>query len=138
MEKDEEGKGFEVRDKRKLWQDEDVKDEQGDNGRRQDAHWHEQTHTHDDCSCNGSHTLPEASFINFIAGLSTNVMVSLGILQDPSGESYKDLTVAQYLIDMIAMLQGKTKGNLDDTENKYITDVLSQLRMAYVSVANQP
>ena len=45
--------------------------------------------------------------------------------------------LAKYNIDMLETLEEKTKGNLNDDEQKALTTALNELRMAYVKVAGQ-
>ena len=48
-----------------------------------------------------------------------------------------DLTQAKHTVDILAMLQEKTQGNLNAEEVKLLDDVLPQLQMAYVSISRQ-
>jgi hypothetical protein len=59
-------------------------------------------------------------------------MVHLGRLPRPEGEVQRDLAAAKQAIDMIAMLDEKTRGNLDESEEKLLRSVLYDLRVAYV------
>ncbi|MBF0316562.1 MAG: DUF1844 domain-containing protein [Nitrospirae bacterium] len=156
MDREEEENGFEFVDKRKLRQDETLKYEQCAHEAGHEALWQQEMHPpHDNiyedihagcgreghggyCGHEGEAIIPDVTFTNFIANLGTDAMVSLGMLQDPQGQTYKDLAVAKYIIDVIAMLQEKTKGNLDDSENQQTSDMLYHLRMAYINIANQP
>src|SRR5215469_9345761 len=57
---------------------------------------------------------PEITFSTFVVGLSTQALVHLGELPDPhTNQAATDLAAAQQLIDIIAMLENKTRGNLD-------------------------
>ncbi|GAB1401906.1 hypothetical protein MASR1M68_08170 [Elusimicrobiota bacterium] len=47
------------------------------------------------------------------------------------GKITKDLKSAQQTIDLLIMLKDKTKGNLSSTEEKMLTDTLSNLQMNY-------
>ncbi len=59
--------------------------------------------------------------------------MQLGTVEDPStGKKQKDLAMAKHTIDMIAMLQEKTSGNLTDDEENLLKALVSELRMAYV------
>jgi hypothetical protein len=54
-------------------------------------------------------------------------------VEEPStGKKTKDLEMAKHTIDMIAMLQEKTAGNLTDDEKNLLKALLSELRIAYV------
>jgi len=73
------------------------------------------------------------TFGNFIVSLAQTAYVQLGIIEDPfSKENGKDLKGAKNTIELIEMLQEKTKGNLNDDEEKLIEEVLYDLRMKYL------
>jgi len=78
-------------------------------------------------------TLPRIDFSSFILSLYSSGLVQLGTVEDPStGKKIKDLEMAKHTIDMIAMLQEKTSGNLTGDEDNLLKALLSELRMAYV------
>jgi hypothetical protein len=80
--------------------------------------------------------LPPADFSTLVSFLATQVMMSLGAYQDSqAGRRYVDLAVAKHYIDTLAMLEQKTKGNLNEEETGLLNSVLYQLRMSYVQVA---
>jgi hypothetical protein len=73
-------------------------------------------------------------FSMFLSSLSMQVMMALGELPNPmTQERQEDLEQARYLIDVLGMLQAKTKGNLTGEEAKLLDGVLYELRMKYVS-----
>lgn len=77
--------------------------------------------------------LPRVDFSSFILSLYSSGLVQLGTVEDPStGKKTKDLTMAKYNIDMVAMLQEKTLGNLTEDEENLLKALLSELRLAYV------
>ena len=80
--------------------------------------------------------LPELNFATFILTLHTNALIHLGVLADPeTRQAQPNLPLAAQTIDLIAMLQTKTQGNRDETEERLITQVLYELRMKYVEAA---
>jgi Domain of unknown function (DUF1844) len=82
--------------------------------------------------------LGELTFATFVVGLSTQALVHLGEMPEPhSGQSARDLPAAEQLIDIIAMLQEKTRGNLDGDEAQLLESILFELRMKYVERARQ-
>ena len=83
---------------------------------------------------------PEASsFTAFIAGLTMQAMMAMGEMADPNtGLQRENLGEAQYLINTIAMLQEKTKGNLTEQEAAAMEEAVYSLRMAYVRKASGP
>jgi hypothetical protein len=77
--------------------------------------------------------LPRVDFSSFILSIYSSGLVQLGKVADPStGETQKDLMVAKYSIDLMAMLAEKTKGNLDKDEENLMRALLSEIRLAYV------
>jgi len=80
--------------------------------------------------------VPEADIRIFLAGLYTQTLVCLGDIAHPaSGAVEQSLPEAQYLIDTIAMLKDKTKGNLSSEEGAYVDNILYDLRMRFVSAS---
>jgi hypothetical protein len=80
--------------------------------------------------------LPEMTFSTFVIGLSTQALVLLGEIPDPATRSATaDLAGAKQLIDILGMLQAKTRGNLDEAESGLVDAVLYDLRMKYVERA---
>jgi hypothetical protein len=77
---------------------------------------------------------PGISFAGFIISLATTAAVHFGDIADPNtGERHQpDLTAAYQMIELIALLQDKTKGNLTPEESKLVDDLLYELRMRYV------
>jgi hypothetical protein len=74
------------------------------------------------------------SFTSFILSLATTAAVHFGDIADPAtGEPDEpNLPAAGQMIEIIAMLQEYTRGNLSDPEAKLIDDLLYELRMRYV------
>ncbi len=80
----------------------------------------------------------EASFAQFIGGFAVQTLVHLGKMSNPmSGETAVDLPNAKYSIDILGILQEKTKGNLTPEEDEHLANLLRDLRMEYVAVANK-
>jgi hypothetical protein len=82
--------------------------------------------------------LPPGDFAALISMLTTQAFFALGLLEVQGQEDQErepDLAMAKYNIDMLETLQEKTKGNLTAEEEKVLSNMLGQLRMAYVKVA---
>ncbi len=80
----------------------------------------------------------EISFGAFLMSLSTEALVHLGEVADPSsGQEQRDLAMAQQLIDILGMLREKTRGNLDHDEQALLDAILFDLRMKYVEIARR-
>jgi Domain of unknown function (DUF1844) len=83
-------------------------------------------------------SLPEIKFSTFMISLSTQALMHLGEIPNPmSGKSETDVPVAKQMIDILGMLQEKTRGNLDAAEQKLMEDILFDLRMKYVEAVKK-
>jgi len=127
----EEEKGFVIKDKRSFDDEghlkeekkavEEKKDEKDEKPKQEDTK---------------GQPLPEVNFNSLIFSLSSSALFHLGEIADPqSGEKQKDLPLAKHSIDIIAMLKEKTKGNLDEEEEKFMENILADLRWRYVKAA---
>ena len=77
---------------------------------------------------------PAITFTGFVLSLATTAAVHFGDIPDPNtGEPGEpNLIAAGQMIDIIAMLQERTQGNLSDAEAKLLDDLLYELRMRFV------
>ena len=76
-----------------------------------------------------------ASFVNFAMSIASNAASALGMMEHPvSGKREVDLELGKHWIDVLGMLQQKTRGNLTPPEAKIIEGWLADLRMQYVSM----
>ena len=77
--------------------------------------------------------MPELTFSAFVYSLSTSVLVHLGEIPEPVTEKMeKNLPLAKQTIDILGILQEKTKGNLTPDEENLLNGFLYDLRMRYV------
>ena len=77
--------------------------------------------------------LPMITFSTFIASLNAAVLANLGIIEEPgTGRCTKNLSLAKQTIDILAMLDEKTRGNLTQDEATILKSVLYDLRIIYV------
>ena len=81
--------------------------------------------------------LPEASFPEVLQMVVLQASVALGGVQDPqTGQRVPpNLPMAKHYIDLLEILEVKTRGNLDDDEKTVIERTLHDLRMVFVQVA---
>ncbi|MBW2066178.1 MAG: DUF1844 domain-containing protein [Deltaproteobacteria bacterium] len=131
----EEERGFIIKDKRALDKDGTLREdkEAGEPSERapreQEAGKREEPEKQEP----GRAPLPEVNFNSLIFSLSSSALLHLGEIADPqSGQKKKDLELAKHSIDTIAMLKEKTKGNLNDEEQRFLDSVLTDLRWRYV------
>ena len=77
--------------------------------------------------------LPQVTFNTFIMSLASSAMVHLGEVPNPeNGKTAVNLQLAQHTIDILTMLQEKTKSCLEPDESKLLEGLLYELRMKYV------
>jgi len=81
--------------------------------------------------------LPPVTFSSFVFSLSTSALMLMGEQLDPrQGKVQVNLPQAKEIIDILSVLETKTKGNLDQDEQTMLTDMLYALRMKYVDLAS--
>jgi hypothetical protein len=79
---------------------------------------------------------PALSFTEFVVSLASTAAIHLGDLADPeSGERFEpNLQGAQQMIEVLGLLELKTRGNLTAEERQVLEQVLYELRMRFVEV----
>jgi hypothetical protein len=71
--------------------------------------------------------------------IASNAATALGMMEHPvTHQREVDLQLGKHWIDIIGMLQKKTKGNVSKQEEQMVEGLLSDLRMQYVSLTNSP
>jgi hypothetical protein len=79
---------------------------------------------------------PGITFTAFVMSLATTAAVHFGDLADPvTGTSRADLPAASQMIEIMGMLQEKTRGNLTPDESQLIESLLYELRMRFVEAS---
>ena len=135
----EEGKGFKVQDRRRFTEEGEAREKGNDD--EQETVETEPGGAKESQAAYGEaaaadtelRDLPPINFSTFVISLSTQALMLLGEISDPeSGVAQKDVAVAKQTIDIIAMLDEKCRGNLDDSEERLLKEVLYNLRMRYV------
>jgi hypothetical protein len=80
--------------------------------------------------------LPGVDFSTFVLSLSHSALMDLGQAPHPeTGSVEKTLPLARQTIDLLSMLEEKTKGNLSGDEERLLTQILFDLRMRYVELS---
>ena len=75
------------------------------------------------------------TFSTFVLGLSTQALLHLGEIQNPMTRALeRDLGAAKHVIDILGILQEKTRSNLEPGEESLLDSVLYDLRMRYVEL----
>jgi hypothetical protein len=85
---------------------------------------------------------PQLDFNAFVLSLASSALIHLGVAPDPDAKEgaekpKADLVLAQQSIDLLALLQEKTRGNLTPNEEGFLRNLLYQLRMRYVEAAGK-
>ena len=81
----------------------------------------------------------QALFVQLVMMFHTLTMHQLGKIKNPMTDKIeRDLTAAQGSIDMLDMLKERTKGNLPPDEERFMTEMLKELRLNYVDEAAKP
>jgi len=127
----EEEKGFIIKDKRSFDEKGDLKDEKPQEEEKKVKEEMEKQAPEDEAE--SPPPLPEVNFTSLVFSLSSSALFHCGEIADPqTGERNKDLPLAKHAIDTIAMLKEKTEGNLTEEEQKFMDNVLTDLRWRYV------
>jgi hypothetical protein len=80
--------------------------------------------------------LPPADFRTLVAMLSTQAMLALGVIPTAEGGPPDvQLPLARHFIDLLGVLEDKTRGNLSDPEHKMLEQTLHELRMAFLELS---
>lgn len=86
----------------------------------------------------GGMPIPPADFTFLIYSLSTQAQLQLGLLRlDENSTPEPNIPIARHTIDLLAMLQQKTQGNLSLSEKLLLENTLTDLRFRFVQVSQQ-
>ncbi len=77
-------------------------------------------------------------FMYLVGSFEMSAMMAMGKIKNPmTGKTDRDLTQAQFSIDILDMLKEKTANNLDEYESKFLENVLGQLKLNYIDEAKK-
>lgn len=81
---------------------------------------------------------PRIDFPSYVLSYYTQGLVLLGEVPNPyTNKKEEDLQAARHTVDVLAMLQEKTKGNLSLEEDQLLDSVLYELRMKFMAKTNR-
>jgi hypothetical protein len=84
----------------------------------------------------GPGEMPPANWETLVSMMATQALLYMGGYVDPrTNRAMVDLDAARHQIDLLGVLEEKTKGNLDEEEAKQLATILYELRMQYVRIA---
>ena len=132
-----EGKGFVIKDRRRFTEEGEAKKETQPEEQAEKKESSSQEEAKDRTKVEEEVAqempFPEVNFSTFIFSLNTSALLHLGEIPDPAtGKQQEDLPMAKQTIDLIAMLQEKTQGNLAPDEENLLKHILYDLRLRYV------
>ncbi len=77
----------------------------------------------------------EANFSTLILSVASSAAMGMGMTPDPkTGEAHVDKKIAQFNIDLLEILKNKTENNRTEEEDKLINQLISDLKMKFVSL----
>ena len=80
--------------------------------------------------------IPPADFSGLVSMLASQAFWALGVFRmDENDQREPDFQMAKFNIDMLGVIEEKSKGNLSDDEAKMLEAALSQLRMTFVQLS---
>ncbi|HEY6928153.1 MAG TPA: DUF1844 domain-containing protein [Thermoanaerobaculia bacterium] len=77
---------------------------------------------------------PRSAFGSLVGWIATNAYSALGLLPDAAGQAHADLAIARQMIEWLALLEQKTRGNLSFEESDFLSRAIYELRLAFVEV----
>ena len=126
----------EIKDRRSFDEDGELKEEKEQAAAKEETGEKEQPQKEAQKEEPRKGPLPEVNFSSLIFSLSSSALLHIGEIADPqTGATRKDLPLAKHTIDTIAMLREKTEGNLTEEEDKFMENILTDLRWRYVKAA---
>ncbi|MBW1853964.1 MAG: DUF1844 domain-containing protein [Thermodesulfobacteriota bacterium] len=128
----EEEKGFVIRDKRSFTSEGEVKPETEVTEKEKKGEEKEEAEKNETPK-KEEIPLPEINFSSFVLSLSSSALLHFGQIPDPlTKKKERNLPLAKQTIDILGILQEKTKGNLTKDEEQLIENLLHDLRLKYV------
>ena len=109
-----------------------------ENKKTVDDEWKQQVEKEKAQAKENNQTYHEPSFTIFVSSLVMQAMIYMGKLDNPTGQKIeRNDEQAKFLIDTLAILKEKTKGNLTSEEEKFLDESLFNLRMLYIENKNK-
>lgn len=129
---DQKNQGFKVKDQRRFNPDGTLKDEGENPEAAPEAAYEAPSREAPTVSSEEAHELP-ADFPTLILSLASSAQIGLGVGPHPgTGKIERNLIQAKHAIDLLGVLEEKTKGNLEKEEGQLLTALLADLRMRFL------
>lgn len=82
--------------------------------------------------------MPPATFETLISTMVTQALFAMGAIPDPrTGQRMTHLDLARHHIDMLGVIEEKTKGNLSEQEADMLSSTIYELRTRYIQLSSQ-
>ncbi|HCO11684.1 MAG TPA: DUF1844 domain-containing protein [Desulfonauticus sp.] len=125
-----------VNDRRVKLDEEELKEEKSSESEARKLAQKKIAHDYAKVSAKEEVNLPKLDFATFVISLSSSALVHLGEIANPETNTTEvNLALAKQTIDLLGLLEEKTRGNLSAQEEKLLKDVLFDLRMKYIQKA---
>lgn len=86
----------------------------------------------------GHDEIPPADFKSLLSGMVTQALLYMGGIPDPvTGQRILHMDLARHHIDLLGVIEQKTKGNLDGEESQMLTQTLHELRLSFLQLSKQ-
>ncbi len=122
-----EDRGFTVRDRRRVRPDGEPAGPEAGKGAAE---------AREGAPQEGKQPLPPVDFSGFVLGLGQMALIHLGEMPEPqTGRVMRDLEQARHTIDILDMLEEKTRGNLTEAESKLLLSLTTDLKLKFVRAA---
>ncbi len=136
---DEHNENVRVRDRRINWDQEETEEpvsgEQESEAKRMERK--RAAEEYNKAASGANNAYPLMDFSTFVLSLSSSALTHLGEVPNPgSGEHQTNMALAKQTIDLMAILEKKTQGNLTPEEERLLKDSLFEVRMKYVQKAD--
>ena len=83
-----------------------------------------------------SEDVPPLDFTTFVLSLSTSALANLGEVHHPEGGQRVELPMARQTIELLGLLEDKTRGNLSGEEERLLSQVIVDLKLRYIAKYN--
>lgn len=125
-----------VNDRRVKLDEEELKEEKSSESEARKLAQKKIAHDYAKVSAKEEVNLLKLDFATFVISLSSSALVHLGEIANPETNTTEvNLALAKQTIDLLGLLEEKTRGNLSAQEEKLLKDVLFDLRMKYIQKA---
>jgi hypothetical protein len=138
MTKEQDEQGFRVTDKRGFREDGETQTPETSNKADEKPAGEPASSEESGSAEQGASARPPIDFPSYLLSYYTQGLVLLGEVPNPyTNKKEEDVDAARHTIDILTMLEEKTKGNLSNEEQQLLESVLYELRMKFMAKTNR-